>query len=248
MIKAATHLPIGSLVFLIDSETLMLRVDSGFRNILLGTRSVPIVLNKLTTTTVEPDVYQPPRDTEVVTKLNGPMLHLIAANEPYSGAMQGVSGADYVCYREARRSGLTGTFRAFLTSRVQDLDSIVHRDEDKIVPIANANDQELFKSWVDIFKRGGDYFNPKVPILSFDGRDVMTDPAWKQKIVWHGSDAKGHRLVDAYCNAWHSDSVDSSGIASSLTKGRLLGSERYSCNNAFILLCVEITARSDLLK
>ena len=65
-------------------------------------------------------------------------LHLIAANEPFSGSMRGVSGADYVCYREARDAGLAGTFRAFLTSRVQNLDSIVHREEDRRVPICNA--------------------------------------------------------------------------------------------------------------
>ena len=61
----------------------------------------------------------------------------MAANEPFSGDMRGISGADYTCFRESRRAGLTGTFRAFLASRVQNLDSIVHRGGDRDVPIVN---------------------------------------------------------------------------------------------------------------
>ena len=62
----------------------------------------------------------------------------MAANEPFSGAMQGISGADYTCYREAKQAGMRGTYRAFLTSRVQNLDSIVHLQFDKTIPIVNV--------------------------------------------------------------------------------------------------------------
>lgn len=50
--------------------------------------------------------------------------------------MRGVTGVDYTCYREARRAGLSGTFRAFLTSRIQNLDSIVRR-ADADLPVVN---------------------------------------------------------------------------------------------------------------
>lgn len=42
---------------------------------------------------------------------------MAALNEPYSGDMQGMRGADFQCYRQARRAGLLGTFRAFLSAR-----------------------------------------------------------------------------------------------------------------------------------
>ena len=62
----------------------------------------------------------------------------MAANEPVSGDMGGISGADSKCYNQARRAGLSGTFRALLSSWVQDLDSIVHKVDDRNVPIVNA--------------------------------------------------------------------------------------------------------------
>lgn len=65
-------------------------------------------------------------------------LRLGALNEPYTGDVHGVSGADYSCYREARRAGLRGTFRAFLSSRVQNVDSIV-RQADRKLPVSVKN-------------------------------------------------------------------------------------------------------------
>jgi collagen type XVIII alpha len=52
--------------------------------------------------------------------------------------MKGVSGADYMCYRQAKEAGLPGTYRAFLGSKLQDLKSIVHRPEDMQIPIVNS--------------------------------------------------------------------------------------------------------------
>lgn len=61
---------------------------------------------------------------------------MAALNEPYTGDMRGVRGTDYACYRQARKAGLKGTFRALLTSRVQNLDSIV-RYSDRHLPVVN---------------------------------------------------------------------------------------------------------------
>lgn len=44
-------------------------------------------------------------------------LRMAALNEPYSGDLQGIRGADFACYRQARRAGLLGTFKAFLSAR-----------------------------------------------------------------------------------------------------------------------------------
>lgn len=64
-------------------------------------------------------------------------LHLVALNAPLSGGMRGIRGADFQCFQQARQVGLAGTFRAFLSSRLQDLYSIVRRADRTAVPIVN---------------------------------------------------------------------------------------------------------------
>lgn len=48
--------------------------------------------------------------------------------------------------------------------------------------------------------------------------------------------------MDTYCDAWHSSSSDRYGLGSPLTGGRLLEQVRYSCDNKFALLCIEVTS------
>ncbi|XP_045117580.1 collagen alpha-1(XV) chain-like [Portunus trituberculatus] len=91
--------------------------------------------------------------------------------------MRGVTGVDYTCYREARRAGLSGTFRAFLTSRIQNLDSIVRRD-DANLPVVNIKGEVLFNTWRGIFSGDGGRFMQKPRIFSFDGKEVLTSPEW----------------------------------------------------------------------
>lgn len=64
-------------------------------------------------------------------------LHLVALNSPQPGSMRGIRGADFQCFQQARAVGLAGTFRAFLSSRLQDLYSIVRRADRTGVPIVN---------------------------------------------------------------------------------------------------------------
>lgn len=59
-------------------------------------------------------------------------LRLFALNTPLSAnEIYGVSGADYKCYRQARKAKVAGTYRAVLTSRLQSIDSLVfYKDQD----------------------------------------------------------------------------------------------------------------------
>lgn len=66
-----------------------------------------------------------------------PQLHLAALNGPQPGGLRGIRGADLQCFQQARAAGLAGTFRAFLSSRLQDLYSIVRRADRTSVPIVN---------------------------------------------------------------------------------------------------------------
>lgn len=60
-----------------------------------------------------------------------------------------------------------------------------------------------------------------------------------QKSVWHGSDPSGRRLTDSYCEAWRTEAAGAAGQASSLLAGRLLEQKTASCQQAFIVLCIE---------
>ena len=64
-------------------------------------------------------------------------LHLIAMNHPQEGNMRGIRGADHECFTQAQAIGMKGTFRAFLSSRLQDLYSIVRRSDRERIPIVN---------------------------------------------------------------------------------------------------------------
>uniref|UniRef100_A0A674JT40 Collagenase NC10/endostatin domain-containing protein n=1 Tax=Terrapene triunguis TaxID=2587831 RepID=A0A674JT40_9SAUR len=166
-------------------------------------------------------------------------LHLVALNAPLSGSMRGIRGADFQCFQQARAVGLMGTFRAFLSSRLQDLYSIVRRADRSGVPIVNLQDEVLFNNWEALFSGTEAQFRAGVRILSFDGRDVLRDSAWPQKNVWHGSDTKGHRLTESYCETWRTDDGVVTGQASSLASGKLLEQKVSSCQNTFIVLCIE---------
>ena len=50
----------------------------------------------------------------------------------------GLRGFDYECYRQARRANYRGTFRALLSSRTQNVDSIVGPDY-RSRPVVNTN-------------------------------------------------------------------------------------------------------------
>lgn len=104
-----------------------------------------------------------------------------------------------------------------------------------------VQDEVLFNSWRDIFTGAEAPFSYPPKIYSFDGRNIFTDSTWKNKLVWHGANHNGNRNMEAFCDAWSSDSMSKMGVASNLMRGKLLDQEKYSCNNEFVVLCVEVT-------
>ncbi|XP_037050448.1 collagen alpha-1(XV) chain-like isoform X3 [Bradysia coprophila] len=249
MTKMSALSPVGTIAYIIDEEALLVRVNKGWQYIALGT------LLPVTTPSPPTTIAPPPRpDLEASNLLNnvpypveGPnftmtpeyeSLRMAALNEPYSGDLQGIRGADFACYRQARRAGLLGTFKAFLSARVQNLDSIV-RTNDRDLPVVNTKGDVLFNSWKGVFNGQGGLFSQAPRIYSFSGKNILNDNTWPQKLVWHGSRANGERAMDTYCDAWHSASTDKVGLASSLMGNKLLDQERYSCDNRFAVLCIE---------
>ncbi|TRZ04196.1 hypothetical protein DNTS_011992 [Danionella cerebrum] len=166
-------------------------------------------------------------------------MHLIALNSPQQGGMEGIRGADQQCFSQARSIGLKGTFRAFLSSHLQDLHSIVRKNDREMLPIVNLQDEELFSSWESIFNDSDGRMNNNVPIYSFDGRDVLQNDEWPEKMVWHGSSPHGFRQTDSICQAWRTGTSGATGMASSLQGGHLLQQLPRVCSSSFIILCIE---------
>lgn len=49
--------------------------------------------------------------------------------------------------------------------------------------------------------------------------------------------------MDTYCDAWHIGTSSKVGLASSLLGNKLLDQERYSCDNRFAVLCIEVMSQ-----
>lgn len=241
----------GSMAYVSERSELYLRVREGWRKVQLGelisfpadspTSPVSHGLSRpgeISYTDLR-QVYLPGYSVVAHTIPTGTGLHLVALNAPFSGNMGGTRGADNQCYQQARAMGLFSTYRAFLSSHLQDLATIVKKGDRFNMPILNLKGEVLFHNWASIFSGNGGVFQPGIPIYSFDGRNVMTDPSWPQRMVWHGSSATGIRLTSNYCEDWRTGHMAVTGQASLLNSGRLLGQHTRSCSSFYIVLCIE---------
>ena len=68
---------------------------------------------------------------------------MVALNYPLTGKMGTVGSIDNMCWRQSRRAGLVGTFRAFLSSRLQDSKFIVKSDF-RNHPVGNLKVRRMF--------------------------------------------------------------------------------------------------------
>lgn len=85
-----------------------------------------------------------------------------------------------------------------------------------------------------------------VELYSFNNRNILNDIIWPQKLVWHGAGPGGERQLDTYCDAWTSSEPADRGLASPLLgagSGGLLAQEKFSCQNRFVVLCIEATSQ-----
>ncbi|KAK5980551.1 CLE-1C protein [Trichostrongylus colubriformis] len=164
------------------------------------------------------------------------MIHLIALNEPFDGNMHGMRGADLQCYRQSRMAGFTTTFRAMLSSDVQDMLRIVHT-ADWDTPVVNIRGEHLFASWRAVLNDGQRSVRP---LYSFSRHDVLTERHWPDKRIWHGSASGGIRAGD-YCDGWRSNKSSLSAMAGDLRVpgGLISAAQPASCDQKLIVLCVE---------
>lgn len=64
-------------------------------------------------------------------------LNLVALNQPHTGLMQGLNGADRMCFEQAKAMGLPFHYRAFISSPRQDLVNVVHHRYRDTLPVTN---------------------------------------------------------------------------------------------------------------
>jgi collagen type XV alpha len=238
---------VGTLAFSLSSQQLFIRVNDGWRVVKLEGFHPALEAHASVLSDDTANFQEPPTSNQV----NGHMadkdqvLHLIALNTPLSGDMRGVRGADFACYQQARTAGFTTTFRAFLSSQVQDLNKIVHFS-DQFTPVVNLRGDRLFDSWKQMFQ--DPKFAERATIFSFDRRDVMTDNTWQEKLVWHGSDSAGVRSEGRYCEAWRSADSKFVGVASPLDRRQVLGVQDVDCSRKLVVLCIENMSKHNVDK
>ncbi|WKX90927.1 hypothetical protein Q1695_009626 [Nippostrongylus brasiliensis] len=272
---------IGTLAFATATQQLYIKVNNGWKEVMLGA-FYPIIEQRQSLETARPATRPPsssarrelpapepnpgpapvldqtslpapkpayPQDTPMppprfhpkpppfITKVHRDrMIHLIALNSPFDGNMRGMRGADLQCYREARMAGFTTTFRAMLSSNVQDMLRIVHT-ADWDTPVVNIRGEHLYASWRAVLNDGQ---RGAQPLYSFDRRDVLTDNHWPEKRIWHGSKSGGIRAGD-YCDGWRSNYASLSAMAGDLRipGGLISEAQLVSCDQKLIVLCVE---------
>ncbi|KAG7280263.1 hypothetical protein CRUP_035390 [Coryphaenoides rupestris] len=187
----------GTLAFVSSTGTLFLKVSQGWKEI-------------------QPrPAYQIRGDTMQRIHAVSERLNLVALNQPHSGDMMGADAADRMCFEQAKAMGLPPNYRAFLSSRRQDLLHVVHSLIRHSLPITNLRGDVMFRNWNAVFSGDG------------------------AKSVWHGTATRGLRGLDKHCESWRTEHMSVTGLSSNLLSGRLLGQLTRSCTNQYIVLCIE---------
>ncbi|KAJ8010533.1 hypothetical protein DPEC_G00076070 [Dallia pectoralis] len=218
----------GDLSF-IDTGTgkLFIRVRRGWKEVLLGNLIYkPIAI--------------PLGQTATPGTARNYGLSLVALNQPLAGdftEQQQNFIVDKMCYDQATKAGLPGHYRAFIATAGTTVKDIVPEKYKGSYPVTNLKGDILFSTYKSMFFGGGAKLPDNTPIYSFDGRNVMTDPSWPTKSIWHGSTILGNRMLANSCDMWRVENDSTVGRSSRLPY--ILGQETHSCNTPLIVLCIE---------
>lgn len=224
----------GTLALVLDSSKLYIKVPGGWREVQLGglieTHSPVLSQDDAGPLILTPHI----RNTPITH--SGNALRLVALNTPLTGNLGSIHSVNKLCRTQAQAMGIRDDYKAFLSHHLQDLIDTVQPMYRTNMPIVNLRGELLFKNWDSIFS--DHLLPPGVPLYSFDGRDVLSDPFWPQKALWHGSSERGERLSSLNCESWRASDMAITGQASFLYSG-LLNQQTRSCSNRFIVLCIE---------
>ncbi|XP_045483893.1 collagen alpha-1(XVIII) chain isoform X2 [Pieris rapae] len=243
LLKKTTDIPVGTIAYVIQERILLVRVESGWQNVDMGS-----LFSARSTSYGYADIPESTLPARTLSSDEKSFIRLVALNEPYRGNMltsmnrTGRNAVNQECYRQAFREFRANNFVAFLTNNVEDLKSLVKTSADRVVPIVNLHGEVLFESWLHLFNGSGAPL-PMNKLYSFNGQKVSSNKNWPEKAIWHGSDAYGYRTSRAFCEEWQNDNPLDFGMASPFEESKLLSQTLYPCDSKLIVLCVEATSR-----
>jgi len=117
---------------------------------------------------------------------------LVALNSGYTGNLGGLTGANSKCQTQATAAGLTGTYKALLSTATQSAKGVV-LSTSATQPVYNSKGQQLYSSWNAMFSPSK--WTSGRDIYSFAGKEVDENtgasPEWDDADAWHGSTATG---------------------------------------------------------
>ncbi|XP_052741691.1 collagen alpha-1(XVII) chain-like isoform X2 [Bicyclus anynana] len=241
LMRLGTNIPRGTLAYVLEEQILLIRINTGWQYVLLGSFLKVQFTPGGPTLTPQSMVETSSSGNQADLSENKPVLRLAALNVPYNGDLHGVNGANYNCYKDAVKSGYGSNFRAFISSSEQYIDNFVRWGNREMI-VVNTRGDILFNSWDEMFDGSGALFTNSPEIYSFDGKNVMMDLTWPTKAVWHGTSQSYEPSQDVYCDSWHSNSHTMFGLASSLRSNKLLDQETYPCSTRLVVLCFEATS------
>ncbi|XP_031440238.1 collagen alpha-1(XVIII) chain isoform X2 [Clupea harengus] len=227
----------GTMYFVTDAGRLYLKVPGGWKEIQLG-KLLEVQSPIIPQDEARPRPQSPGSSSSSMPQIHeGQALKLVALNTPLTGNIGSLTAADQACRAQAQAMGIRDQYRAFLSNHLQDLVDVIHPQYRRTLPIVNLRGEVLFDNYEHIFTKSS-ALPHGIPLFSFDGRDVMSDPFWPQKAIWHGSSPQGRRLQEKNCESWRAGDMAIVGQASFLYTG-LLNQQSRSCSNQFVVLCVE---------
>ena len=158
--------------------------------------------------------------------------YVFITNETFAADLGGSQGADEKCQVAASTAGLSGVFRAWLsTSTQQPLDVFVQ----SAVPYRRLDGMQVAENWPDLTDGMLD-----MPINFTETLSFVPGPACELRAVWTASfgDGTEYGAVDKSCSDWNSTSGTTTGGNPSTTNVWSTGCA-LSCGAEASLYCVE---------
>ncbi|TPP42963.1 Collagen alpha-1(XV) chain, partial [Fasciola gigantica] len=191
-------------------------------------------------------------------QIAGKKLYLVARNERLRGDLRqgnrltgAHAGSIYACQRSANAVGLGRAFYPLISTDVFNMDYVVPPMYRYGVPLVNLHGEVIFKDFMSLIQGQS---RPQAKILSFDGQDVMDDPA--APCLWLGRrpiylNGDYEYAAQAKCRNWQSTHPTEQALTATLPLGSnapgLLSKENtklVACSQFCRMLCIQIAPKN----
>ena len=165
-----------------------------------------------------------------------PLTEIVVAalNQPQTGNMGGLIGADQLCQTQAAAAGYPQKFQAFLSTSVRSVKDMMPPGSVNL-PVVNRNGDAMFSSWSLL--TGGT--NPKSSNVLYTFSGVQVDNNFcSDADGWTGSNVTGQSNGED-CGAWTSTGL--TGTATEYDADEFLRVETgHACSVPLAVVCVSV--------